>query len=57
MLCTAGLAPTIATIEAQIRHTNVIKENRRLKLLAESFKREMSRSMRHIKAVPINTLK
>jgi hypothetical protein len=57
MLCTAGLAPAIATIEARMRHTNIIKENRRLKLLAESFKHKMSRSMRRIKVVPIDTLK
>ena len=57
MFYAAGLAPATATIEVRMRYTNVIKENRRLKLLAESFKREMSRSMRHIKAVPINTLK
>jgi hypothetical protein len=57
MFCAAGLAPVTAIIEVRMRHTNVIKENRRLKLLAESFRREMSRSMRRIEAVPIDTLK
>jgi len=57
MFCTAGLVSAIATIEVRMRHTNTIKENRRLKLLAESFRREMSRSMRRIEAVPIDTLK
>ena len=57
MLCIVGFAPAIAIIEVRMRYTNVIKENRRLKLLAESFRREMSRSMRRIEAVPIDTLK
>jgi hypothetical protein len=57
MLCAAGLAPATAIIEARMRHTNAIKENRRLKLLAESFKCEMSRSIRRIEAIPIDTLK
>jgi hypothetical protein len=57
MLCAAGFVPATATIEARMRYTNAIKENRRLKLLAESFRREMSRSMRRIEAVLIDTLK
>jgi hypothetical protein len=57
MFCTAGLVLAIVIIEVRMRYTNIIKENRRLKLLAESFRHEMSRSMRRIKVVPIDTLK
>ena len=49
--------PVTIIIEVRIRYTNIIKENRRLKLLAESFKCEMSRSIRRIEAIPIDTLK
>jgi hypothetical protein len=57
MLYTAGFALATAIIEVRIRYTNIIKENRHLKLLVESFRREISRSMRCIKAVPIDILK
>ena len=57
MFYIVGLTLATAIIEVRMRYTNVIKENRRMKLLTKSFKREISRLIRRIEAIPINTLK
>jgi hypothetical protein len=57
LFSTAGHMLVTITIEIRIRYANVIKENRRLRLLVENFKQEIYKSIYRLNAVPVDTLK
>jgi hypothetical protein len=54
---TVGYILIIIIIEVRMRYANVIKENRYFRLLVESFRREIYRSMHRLDAVLVDILK
>jgi superfamily II DNA helicase RecQ len=57
VLHAAGCLPLARGAESKLRSTEAIEANRRLRQLADSFDRELTRSMLRLDSVPLDTLK
>lgn len=57
LLYQAGQAPKPESVEKRWQREEEIKENQRLRQLADSFERELTRSMKRLHRVPEDTLK